>query len=814
MSVHRDLESLVAAWLGRSAPDQTIGVVHIGFDRPSSSEFDEMTPGYEGRVLVTTSARYGLPPTFGASEGEVGRVGNLAVFLGTRGWGYQVDEGELPPVRQQAGVGTNRRATGWVSSFLGEHPDALDELQKNAIFDDVDYLEREKGLPLDLRHRAGTYRLQKTIVGEHGDPCAFARAAPPWFLEREFNSISVGVRIETVFETFGIKTVSNLAEHSLGELLRTQNFGRKSAADLFRILALAITEGPQPEDRLERAAQSTLIESIKASLLKHNDRARDIMLRRMGLGQPSETLQEVGERYSITRERVRQVEAKAVARLIREEVWDDMLTVRVAKLLENRRIPLPLKGIEAADAWFSGIGEEAYAIRYLLNNMSKGPAKVVRIDEIDYVGMLHQDKWEGALIEAKQFLESGADSAWTEEHCRTVVESMLPESCSEFRDLLWDHASHYGQFVERNGERNLVSYGRSSESIVQAVLASSDQPLHFKEIARLASERAGREIDDRRAHAAAASIGLLMGRGIYGLDRHVPIAAERMTAIADEATEVVSEGMPGRQWHSAEILGELADRGFEHEAGLDKYVLDIALKRFGNLERLGRLVWCDLGSTSVDSYRIDIRQAVIAALQEAGGPLTASEIRHAVTTVRGVNGPFQIHPIDPVMRIAPSLWGLNDRDIPIKREGQKRILDTLVEVLNKRGSGIHQSEISESKVLSSVGMSVTAFFSLATTDRRIRTSSGRFLYLEEWGGPRRETISEAVRYVLRAANTPLKFEQIHERVAARVGRAFSPSAVSACLQALEASLDTRIGMWVLQEKDGAQAHEETDVPDD
>jgi len=726
-------------------------------------------------------------------------VGSLGVHLGTRGWGYVVDDAELPPLEAAPTPVAVGKLSGWVLPFVRDHPEAGDALRQAAIFDDADYLERESSLDKELRKATGLYRLSCLIAGDRSDPCAIARAAPPWLTHRTFDSMNPSVRVTNVFKNLKIQTVADLATHSIGGLLQTQNFGRKSANDLMSALEIALEEGPQPEDRLEHeGATSTLIESIKRSLFKYEDRSRDIMLRRMGLGEPPETLQELGARYDVSRERIRQVEAKVTRRLVREEIWDDLLTHKLTRLLNNRRMPLPLKGIDAADPWFAGIGEEAHALRYLLFNVSEGPAKVVRIDEIDYVGMLDQETWEGSVGEARRYLESGAGSAWTEDHCRAGVDAILSESCSEFRDLLWEHASRYSQFVEGEAGKTLVSYGRGAETFVHAVLTASDRPLHYSEIASLATQRAGREIDSRRAHSAASSIAFLMGRGVYGLDRHINIEPQEMMLVAEQAADIVFEGEPGRQWHTNELVTELIERGLAIEA-LDKYVLDIALRKAGQLERLGRLVWHDVRSPSADASRIDIRQAVIVALQEAGEPLSADQIRERVRQIRGVNGAFQIHPIDPVIRLAPSIWGLNDRDIPIKRPDQPKLLSGLVEILAKRGSGIHESELAQSSVLASMGLTVPAFFSLATTDARLRTSTGRFLYLGEWGNPRRESIADAVRAVVSSATMPLAFSEISDAVRERVRRDFPSSAISGCLQALGAFHDPIAGTWTLQD---------------
>src|SRR3989344_6587171 len=61
-------------------------------------------------------------------------------------------------------------------------------------------------------------------------------------------------------------------------------------------------------------AQTLPIEELLSQLLKDlPERSRDVIISRFGIGRKhSETLESIGKRYSITRERVRQIEADAL----------------------------------------------------------------------------------------------------------------------------------------------------------------------------------------------------------------------------------------------------------------------------------------------------------------------------------------------------------------------------------------------------------------------------------------------------------------------------------------------------------------------
>jgi RNA polymerase sigma factor (sigma-70 family) len=61
-----------------------------------------------------------------------------------------------------------------------------------------------------------------------------------------------------------------------------------------------------------------MAEEVERAMARLNDREREVLRLRYGLGLDRElTLAEIGRRLSISRERVRQIEAKAVAKMRR-----------------------------------------------------------------------------------------------------------------------------------------------------------------------------------------------------------------------------------------------------------------------------------------------------------------------------------------------------------------------------------------------------------------------------------------------------------------------------------------------------------------
>ena len=721
IEVYHALEDVLRAWGRRDAA--TTAVLHVGFERRTARAFEELASRFPGRVLLTPGAKGALPSSFATSRHEIGRVDRETIFLGLEGWGYAEQE------PQRSDFASATRLIGWVKSFALEHPEDAAALVEAGILDEDTYVELERTLTREQRARLGDYRSAHLVGADRDDPTALARAAPPWLRQVELDQLDLTVRIGNVFRNQSVIRVSDLGTLTMGELLSFSNFGRTSIHQLADILRRALNNGPPgDEDAVHVSVAATLLEAVQLSVATCSDRERDILARRMGLGRRPETLSEIGDTYGVTRERIRQIEAKVVDRLVRRETWDDLLATKLHVLLADREFPLPLIGAEALDPWFVGVAAQRDAIRYLIANMCNAAVSLVEIDGVEYLGFLSQDAWHAMVATAQQLLASGVDHRWSEQDCQHYVRLLLPDEAREFGALLWDVSSKWCHFAEGAETRTLIAYGRGVDQVVEAVLQESDVPLHYSEIVSQAALRAGRVLEERRVHNAAAEVGYLFGPGTYGTPKHLALPRAGWESLADEAAEIVAEAPPGRQWHTSELIEVLKERGLDFPVAFDKYQLDVALKHGSQLTSLGRMVWTrsDVGS---EGTRVDIRQAIISILQTAGEPITSTELRQRLVAVRGINQGMQFQVLDPLIKLNSQLWALNDRDLPIKRSDQPAFLDAIVEQLRARMTPVH---ISECETVFGNALPARALFCLAALDARLRSTQDRFLTLSEW----------------------------------------------------------------------------------
>lgn len=718
ITVYQTLEEVLRTWESRGDASRS-AVLHVGFERRVARNYDDVVARYPGRVLLTPGAKGALPRSFRSSVNSVEVVDDEPIYLALDGWGYA--EAEPTADMPQHAI---RQFGDWVTGLANANLECQVDLANAGIFNEADYLLLEQNLPSSTRRIVGKYRFD-CLCSVADDPTMIARHAPPWLQKTALKDLNLTVRISNVFNKLSINFVGDLMLMTVPDLLELQNFGRKSIKDLVSILNGALEAGPPDERALEVSTSQSLLEAVSTSLESCDPRERDILLRRMGLHTEAETLTEIGERYGVTRERIRQIESKCIKRLIKQEVWDDVLREKLRVILADREFPLPLLGIEALDSWFAGAGRHRHTMRYLIENMTETNAAFLEIGGVEYLSFLNQEGWGALLASAQHLLAGGVQHDWSEDECRRNVDALVPIEAHEFRSLLWEHASRWCQFADDEaGIRKLVAFGRGANQIVEAVLAESLEPVHYSEIPALVDARGGPPIDERRAHSAAAEVGYLFGRGRYGTLSHLIAARSEWEAIADEAAEIIGDGPPDRQWHTSEILHALAERGVSLPEGFDKYQLDVALKARGDLHALGRMVW----STCSQNARLDIRQAVIAIIQQAGEPLSTSEIRQRLIAVRGINLGMQLHATDPLIKLDTQTWGLNDRDLRIKRPDQFAFLSRVIDYIRSVGRPISAAECA---LTFGNEMPTRAIFCLAHNDERLEVTHDRRLKIVE-----------------------------------------------------------------------------------
>lgn len=832
ISSHRNLEGVAAEWEAvRTIDEKSSAIVHVGFWRPDVSSLVALCLRNEGKVFLTSAAKFALPLSYRSASNPFSIVDGLPIYLALSGWGYEIEEDSIMHTAQSPIVSVSPPPaeipgcpSDWIKILEKEDSVLFGECSKLSILSESLYQEREALLPPKMRDCLASYRF-KQLSGFSPSPEIMLDGlmyAPPWILKLSTKFLDLPLRARNRLIAIGVDAVSDIARMGATGLMQIDGLGRKSLMDISKAIFAAFELGStycaynevkqqEEQESLGRVQlgikyQNHLMpksfrDAINEAFSLLSEREVSVLRQRMGIGGSRMTLEGIAKNYSLTRERVRQIEAKAVNRILdRMPVWAGYFRSGLGSMLDGRETPLPLLGLDVLDSWFAGADILPGSFEFSLEHFLEPPDfHLIRIDGQTYLSRMMQDEWEEAKRSAKALL-----STWSkrnppplESDIRMLVECQLEEKGTELRPLLWEIATRQAHFSSSSsGERILISFGMGAESIVEAVLSESDIPLHYSDIAKRCAMN-GHSLDVRRVHNAAANVGYLLGRGIYGLEKHIDLTKEEQERVLREVESMLSE-TPGRQWHASEICDELEARGLDFESRLAKYDLNVILGSSTTLADLGRMVWAARTKGALGSIdRLNIWQAIVALVQEHGSPMHAADIREFISRDRGLGEAFQIHQADPLIRVGENEWGILWRDIPFDENQANAIVGEMISVLEKKGSGLHISEIIPSLKANRdlvVKVNPILLVALAIRTERIKSGKGGYVYPSEWEGPRRLTVSEAVEKAFDMTGDGSLAGNVAKKASELLDREVTNNAATSVLKKI-GIYDTGKGLW-------------------
>ena len=736
------LADAVNLWQSRKDSTHETGVLHIGFDSPPSQELDSITDQYRGRVLITTAAKYILPTSYVVSTNPIVGSNNFPIYLALKGWGYYLEDTTI------AANEISERPQGWIALYIKENSNMAPVLSRHKIYDDASYLNNEYELNALIRHQLGVFRTHYLVGPNCKDPCEIARAAPPWFAKRKLTSLNTANKVDKIFRQNNLQTVADLAAWDLTKLYKEPWVGYKTIYYMTTCLNIALNDTSaltnqlyplttqMPDIKANLNTTISFLENVKHFLLLLNKYEYYIFERYLGFHTPPQSMRQIIESYGCDEKFLHDAKSSLIKKMKQHSFWTTMLQ-KIALLLSATSTPLSIARIEMMDSWFKGVSEYPMFLKKLALFMTNDNIHILKINEQFYFSMLTQTVWNGIVEKAKTRLYSGAIEGLDETKAYAYVQGLLPDGSKGFANILWEQVTQLCHFkIAPDGTRVLTGYGKNMNYIVATILRESDVPLHYYKITELANRRQTRTapLQPKKVLAIAREVGLMFNVGTYGHSKHIPFSTAQMNQIRSICEHALSAQQIKRQWHVDEILSALPIQVRNIYTKLDKYILNIILTQSKLLQRIRKMVWTMAGLYEANYRSISEVQAVVNILEIAGHPLSGNEIKERMIMVRGVGDLFIIPLCDPLVRIQPGVWGLNDRDVPISRATQKVLIEELVVQLNKKQISIHLNEVAD--ILPLKNCPAYTFTTIAMQDKRIKMSKTKYIYLSEWNGVR------------------------------------------------------------------------------
>jgi hypothetical protein len=858
-SAFRELEPLLEATQKVLAVDSSASAaIHIGFWRPETAKVAELSQRWGGTLLLSDAAIGSLPPPLSISHASVGEVDGLSFRVALDGFGYKIDDPspsgpkKRPTIHTSAGNGSFV-PRGWVEHLIAENPEIDSLLRSAGIWDEESYHEKESLLSTDERLTLALNRF-RMFVGLKPNQTNILdnlHACPNWFLDYELRFLNLTVRTRNVCTAHNLTIIGHLAAKGYRGLLKLPNMGQGSVHTLGKLLWETLINGDAlkrkkwqnseaPNDKPHyvqlpdtiaskpaatpsaahiaepnpASSSAPSIENIfdgfRDAAQTLTDQDRHIWAARLGFRCPQQTLQVTAEQIGITRERVRQIELKIYRKVGRNAFWK-LLKEKISHHLDDRTSPLLLNGLSALDPWFKGVEELKVPLKEVFNHVLNDEFSILDLDEMPVLTRLPLKQWERAVNTGKALLRGMVEQHVSEDYARLQIGALLTDRGKELRDELWAAVRPFALLAASpDGKSTLVGYGRSAEMVVLAVLQSAGQPLHYEEIYRRSKLISDKEYDERRIHNASQCVAVLYNRGTYGLLSHCPLTPKELALIEAEVEDIAGGADPTKQWHTSELLDELLERGFDFEGKLTKYIINIALRNSKTFSNMRRMIWGYKEAwQATAASRLDMRQAVISLLEEAGRPLSTLEIRERLEGDRGVNDHFQIHPQGNLIRMGTGLWGLADRDV--KLTDSQALLDHLVNHLQTTQEGIHSSEVAE--ILGGIDEADAQALLGLIKQKGMRRDRAQYVYLSSWPDARRIWPARAIEQTLDDHPEGMTIEQVRLEVKRLTKRELNGVFIGHMLCHTEGSIyNPYTELWKRKISDDGDIEDEEETP--
>lgn len=839
----RDLASALESW-GRAVAtySDTSGLLHTGFARPDTGDVQALLERLPPGLYVTEAARHAVPRECAVQGQMVGTcqgrdLAAQRVYRAIGEWFGVVFGDDAEPVAPDSpmpvgdGSAQSQPHAGgppasWLADLWEDEPHAVAALESENVRTDEEYQVARVGLPEPVRVRIDRHRFRALTEGVAiVDPFVIAHLLPDWAASAPLRALGLSQRCTNVFRNAGLRTVADVLALGPIGLMDLRNFGRtslreftervyhfvadlngnaiahpdKNAAPRIRdVVSEAQLGGGHSgeENGMPSAGSATALtlepQMLHAALVAAlaGLRERDATALRLWLGTdgPPKILEDIGGTLGVTRERARQLRNRAWERIGEHYRWPHEVVLRIDALLNVRAEPLYLDLIAADDPWFDGFQENLVALKRVIEDLTGDAVHVWPLNGRLIATRCSAERWPELADAARAAVEREIPAGVTRSDARILIGAVaIGEGTPDLAVPLWQWLAPSLHFaMSPCGEERLVSIGRGLRHPLAAILNESDRPLHMKEIIERLCQRGYVMNTDYATqnmvrNATREAGGVLYGRSVYGLEKHLPVSPEVAEEALTELEAIILEGAPDRQWHCSELADALSVRRPDLEEELDPFTVNVILRRSSDLTYLGRLVWVGARRAEEAQDRLEVAAMCEAALVKAGRPLTKRELRDAILQVRGLNHNFLPQSSERIVRLAHGMWGLVNRDVGVSAENQRAALDALFGALEARQKGLHVSELLTA--LGDIGFNPDPeldeweLLGIAQSDPRFRIGRGQLTGLTVWENVRRRAIGQALADLQARWTGPITADDLHGAVCALMERGVSRTSV-------------------------------------
>lgn len=580
------------------------------------------------------------------------------------------------------------------------------------------------------------------------------RMVPPEIAELPLSRVDLPTRMRKYAASRGLQSVGELVQRTSREMLSARNLGRRSLeVSAEAIWKLVEQKGgrypglaPEPPFDLRPFADFAALWKTRLGSLQ-NETQRMVVARRSGMSGPPETLAEIGSVLGVSRERVRQVEAKGLKKLKADGRWIDALAKKL-KADRGGRV-LPTAELAKDPFWSPLFSNEAFA-DYVFRHFFADHHALVPWGP----GWVVADPGGVGLERAFQ--------DFVRQHGRAFA---MPKA------TLFKRAREAGERVARGAGRLFVqrletlladdltgrlTLGKNATKWdqVRAYLWASPGPVPLSRLEALFGRLPNRPPDI-----------LLVRTGQLTVPEKIPGFEAWERHLVPLCVQIMRERGPTLQWMAEDLL--VALREITHVPDfVTPWILAGMLRRSGQVRDLNRKRFA-LNETQAKG-RIHVSSTLVDYVKQAGKPVSRGELRAhlaRLTTFRELTFSMALTRL-PLLPVDEERVGLVDRDVPGGLEAIAEAAELLKNWLAERGEGMAFKKALEAlRHASSRFADWTPEMVAAVPRLHVDFCSNRSgLGLAEWGEVRVPTRAMLVRSLVERGRGRARISEVVERI--------------------------------------------------
>lgn len=534
------------------------------------------------------------------------------------------------------------------------------------------------------------------------------------------------LRTKNSLRAYGYETLGDLKNLNENDLLKIPNLGKKCVQEINEFLkkkeltsALENKKNTVLSKEKTNTEIDTLLNDINNLEQIINQKEFEIILARIGLNNPPLTLEEIGEQFNITRERVRQIEKKAKEKISLNGDFINSLDKRITKIREKMTIPLRPEDLIFYDStYFKDTNIKPWLVPNILKLSDYSKNKLEKFKDDEIISALGETSLEVSIVSIETYIEDKKEIPYSE--FLEIVDQHIDITALELRDYARNYIEKkHTVFFDSSGIKKLSlnKSDRGANKFIYDVLTQSANPLSKEEI-YFRSVKNGFNGTERTIENALSKYegALLFDRGLYGFRKHLNFSDDEISFLSIYVYEYIKSIGVEKHWFFNELaeivrnekngsiknfyLENKSKRFQAYEIDLNKLLdkvnkysdveISVIFQLSDEFNYLGKKTYVTKDSNT--RKRVNFTSLVISMLEKSTSPMTYHEMKELQPVLKNKTT-FQLHNKGRIIPIRDdesiqlgkkrnvTAWGLIDKHLNINKKGLNEIINELKKLL-------------------------------------------------------------------------------------------------------------------------------------